>query len=1063
MNLKSTLKKWGLVIITGLLSSYIYAQTCDLGLTTSTQESKCKATGSITINATNGSGNYNYTIIGTGFNSTTSSNIINGLQAGVYTVIVKDIITGCIIQDDNVIVDGTYQDPRFQLEGTDVTCTNAGDGTITATNLQFGRAPFTYSIVAPSAAGVGTTNATGVFTNLLAGNYTIQLSDSCGGVQTRLFTLSNYIWTITSTAVLKFGCDSADVTITVTDNAGNTNASGTKFNGFLYGHIRGAGDTLWTTDRSFRFYKGTARSGSFAVKDPCGNITISNWFDNNKPAIAANISISNRQCSTFTAAVTGKQNLTNPQYCLYNASNSLISCNTNGNFSNLPYGSYCIQVTDNCYDTTINRCFTVAQPLPTVSGVNISNRTCADFTARVNVVNMTNGQYCLYDVNNVVVMCNTTGVFNNLTYGTYCVRVQNDAACYDTLIVNCFTISRPVPSVNNNVTITRACNDFTARITGQTNVTNPNYCLYNATNTLISCNTTGQFSNLPYGSYCIRMQNAPACYDTIITRCFTVAPLQININIDTDASCTIGTTDVEISLTNGVAPYTIYIYNPQGVLVSTRTTSSNTTNINNLPGLPAGARYKVVVAGACSSLDSVTFRPDISTLTKTVTANSKCPAGQWENGSGDLFINAIFSEGTVTPRIIFKDGAAVNINYTTRSGSNYAFVNLSPAVYIIRYSLEDCSNYVYDTFHLRPYVFPSLNQSLAYQCNNYSFNVNSSPTGGLTPYSYEIIGSTPAFPSIIQGPQSTPVFNINNGTTYSVVRLRVLDVCGNAAINDASILPLGNVYITTSSNCYYNDIVLSVDTIPNSTYTWYRKTSSTDSILLGANQTYTIENLLPADTGVYVCVVSVNSGCLTKIASFHVTGTCGAGVLAGNDIIFDGYLENDNAQLRWTTAKGFAADKFIIERSADGRNFVSIGSVSVSGNNNLGASQYLFSDVNTPVGKNLYRLKIVKTNNSSVYTKVIEISKAGIGESLSVMPNPVIDAFTIKFNGVKAGQYTVSILNAEGRVIMGNNYNIKSTDYRIIQRPVGIAAGTYYLLIRNLATNENEAIKLLFK
>jgi SprB repeat len=1063
MKLNFTLKTWALVILTGLFSSYVHAQVCNLAITTSTQESKCKATGSITVNASNGSGNYNYTIIGTGYNSTTSTNIIEGLQAGAYTVKVKDIVTGCTIQEDNVIVDGTYQDPRFQLEGTNVSCANANNGTIKVTNLQFGKAPFTYSIVAPSATGVGSSNATGVFTDLIAGNYSIQLTDSCGGLQTRLLTLSNYSWSITGTAVSKIGCDSADVTLTVTDNVGNANASGTAFTGFLYGYIRGVGDTLWTTNRSFRFYKGTARSASFAVKDPCGNIIVSIWFDNAKPSIGSNISISNKQCNSFTATVSGKQNLTNPQFCLYDASNALITCNTNGSFPNLPYGSYCIKVTDNCYDTTINRCFTVIQPLPSISGINISNRGCAGLTVTVNTGNITNGQYCIYDVNGVVVMCNTTGVFNNLPYGTYCAHVQNDPTCFDTLIVNCFTVVKPVPAVNNTVSITRACNDFTAKITGQTNLSNPNFCLYDATtNTLINCNTTGQFSNLPYGSYCIHMQNDPACYDTIITRCFTVSPVPVSIGINANPSCTIGTTDVKITLTNGIAPYIIHIYNPQGVLVSTINTSSSTTNINGFPGLPNGASYKIVVAGACSSLDSTTFKPKISSLTKTINANSKCPSGLWQNGSGDLLVNAVFSEGKVTPKIISENGASVNISYTSKSSSTFTFSNMAPAVYVIRYTLENCSNYVYDTFTLKPYVFPTLNESSAYQCNNYSFNVNSAAKGGLTPYAYEIIGSVPASPSIIQGPKSSPLFNINNGTTYSVVRLRVTDVCGNATINDASILPLGNTIVTASSNCYYNDIALTVDSIPNSTYNWYKKISSTDSIWMGANQTYTIPNLLPADTGTYVSVVSVNGGCLTKIANFHVTGICGAGVLAGNDIFFNGYLENDNVQLRWTTAKGYAADKFVIERSEDGRNFTSIGTVNVSGNNNLGASQYLFSDMNMPAGKFYYRIVVIKQNGAPAYTKVIELSKIG-GISISVMPNPVMDAFTLKFNGVKAGPYLVAIVNAEGKTIINNNYNIKSTDYRTIQRPAGTAAGAYYLLIRNLATNENETIKLLFK
>ena len=63
-------------------------------------------------------------------------------------------------------------------------------------------------------------------------------------------------------------------------------------------------------------------------------------------------------------------------------------------------------------------------------------------------------------------------------------------------------------------------------------------------------------------------------------------------------------------------------------------------------------------------------------------------------------------------------------------------------------------------------------------------------TGGLSPFSYEIIGSVPESPAIVANAQSSPVFSIDNGTTYGLVRLRAIDACGNATINDASVLPL---------------------------------------------------------------------------------------------------------------------------------------------------------------------------------------------------------------------------------------------------------------------------------
>lgn len=1215
------------IVLAGVFTNASRAQSCTLNITTTTQASQCKATGSITVNVTNGSGQYNYTVTGPGYTSTTSANIIGGLMAGSYTVKAKDIISGCTIQQDNVIINGSYQDPRFQLAATDVSCMNGSNGIITVTNLQFGKGPFNYSIVAPSASGVGTSSSTGVFNNLSAGDYTIRLTDSCGGIQTRVITIASYNWNINSVPVTKSGCDSADVTINLSDNQGNTNASGTAFNGFLYGASKAPGDTVWSVNRSFRFYKSTARTITFIVKDLCGNSKTSTWFDNTKPAVNSNVTISNKQCADFTATVVGQQNLTNPQYCLYNSSNTLVTCNTTGIFNLVQYGSYCINIQDNCYDTTITRCFTVTQPLPAIAAsvsasnlacntftasvtgqqnltnpqyclydsvnvlvscnttgvfngidygsycinitdgctgtiitrcftqrklvptvgsvVNISNQTCNSFSATVSgLVNITNGQYCLYDINGTLLVCNTTGVFNNLAFGSYCIHVKNDATCYDTTIIRCFSASPLIPAVNNSVNISnnvcagftakitgqqnltnpqyclyddnnilvscnttgqfdnltygsyciqvhndatcfdttiqrcftvtqpvpsvgasvnisnKACSTFSADITGRSNLTSPQYCLYDNTNTSIACNTTGQFDNIPYGSYCIKIVNT--CYDTTITRCFTVNPVPLNLNVTSTASCTIGTTTLKASISNGTAPYTINVYNPGGVLVSTTATSSSWVNINGLPGLPSGAQYKVVVTGSCGATDTTTITPVASSLTKSVNANSKCPGGQWLNGSGDLLVNAQFSGGTVTPKIIDKNGTPVSINYSNQTGSNFTFSNLGPATYIIQYSLSGCSTLVNDTFNLSMYNYPSLDQSAVYQCNNNNFSVSAAVVGGTAPFTYEIIGSSPALPSIVQAPQNNATFAINNGTTYALVRLRVIDACGNATINDASILPLGNTVVSASSDCFYNNISLTVDTIPNATYTWYKKTSPIDSLLISTNQTHAISYLLPADTGVYVSVMSVNSGCLTKVSSFHITGACGGQLLASNGLSFTGSLENENVQLKWTTAKGFAADKFIIERSTDGLNFNSIGTMNVAANNNNTVSQYYFSDISAPSGNIFYRLHIVKSNRPAAYSNVIEISSKG-KVSISVMPNPVTDVFTVKFQHAITANYNMSIVSAEGRMIFSNNYPIRTGDAKTIQRPHGSVTGVYFLLIRNLATDEKEVIKLFFK
>jgi Secretion system C-terminal sorting domain len=1210
------------------LQATSFAQ-CSFTAAVSATESRCTATGIIKIQTTGGSGNFNYKISGPIPNVVTSSNVITGLPPGTYKVEVTDIVENCTVKQDNVIVAGNYQDPRFQIVATDITCTNNASGSLTAINIQYGRPILTYQIVAPSPAAVGTTNTTGFFNNLPAGTYSVRLTDSCGGIQTRLAVIANYNWWVSQATVTKAGCTDADAVITVTDNKGNTNIlNPTVFAGFTYGVSKTAGDTVWFTSGSFRFLLAHKRSVTLIIKDACGNKSFYTWTDTNKPAIASSVTISsqgcsdfkasvtgqlnltnpvfnllnssnviiasngggvfnnvpygsyciqaidacydttikgcftvnkivpsvaaaisfsNKACSTFTATVTGQTNLFNPQYCLYDNANLPVSCNITGVFNNVPYGNSCIRIISSlpCYDTVIYRCFTVNRPVPLAAAVvSLSNQTCTSFTATVTgQANLTNPLYCIYTSTGVSIACNTTGIFNGLSFGSYCINIKNDLACYDTTIVRCFTVNKPIPSVASTVSLNRSCSTFTATITGQTNLTNPAYCLFDNTNTPVSCNLTGVFTNLPYGSYCIKIQNDPACYDTLvtrcfsanllkpsvsnsvnisnetctdfraeiqgetnltnpnyclfnsanvsiacnttgrfnnvaygsycikittpcydttITRCFTVLPPVLDLTISSSKGCFNGFAVISANFNNGTGPYVLNVYNPGGLLVKTVNSGTGSITISDLPMLPSVLKYMFVGSSSCASKDTVYHALNGLILTRAVTVNAKCPGGTHPNGYGDATVTCTNNAGSITPKIIVKNGVTFNMTATSVSGSAYAFPGLDPATYIVEYTIQSpCTNMYYDTFLVKPYVYPSLDESAVYQCNNNSFTVSAAVTGGIGPLAYEIIGSLSAAPSIVTAPQSSPLFNINTGASYSLVNLRAVDACGNGTVNDASVLPLGNTILQATSNCYYNDIALSVPAIPNVTYSWYKKTSANDSVFLGTGTAYNISYLLPKDTGIYVAKAVVNNGCLTQLSTFTINGQCGGLLLSVNGLQFDGALQNEDVKLHWKTEAQFEARAFVVERSNKGGVFADIGTVNGSANNSV-SNNYYFIDNAVPDGLNQYRLRVLKNTGASSLSDVVKISKNNT-VSLSVMPNPVTDAFEIQFAKKVSGNYDIKLVNAEGKVFMNKAFRVISGEIKHINRPSGTANGVYFLVVQSRETGEKKVFNLIFR
>ncbi len=1222
------MRKLYLLIVTILFFNFLSpvktrAQICaNLSAVCTPQESRCAATGSIKINAAGGTGNYMYKVTGAVNTNFTSADSITGLSAGTYSVTVNDINSNCTVIINNIIVPGTYTDPRFTLNSVDVSCDNGSNGSISLATQNFGRAPFSYSIVAPSPMGVGTVNTTGTFNNLSAGVYSIRLTDSCGGIQTRLVTIQNYTWKIDSVRFNKISCDSAAGYISVSDSRGNSSTVAS-IPGLLYAVVRGPGDTIWSATPNFSFYLGSQNTFEAIVKDACGKIKKFPVVVNFTPSVGNTVNTYAFSCKTFSANVTSVRNLTQPLFCLKDSNDVLIACNNTGSFANLPYGSYCISVEDVCGDTTITRCFTAAAPPARVSNtVKISNKICTDFTASITgQTGLTNPEYCLYDSANNIVECNTTGVFNNLLYGNYCISISD--TCRDTTMMRCFSARKPMPIIPNSIsptyytctafgvtvtgdsltnplfclidtagntitcnnsgvfdslvygnycisvydscydtTITRcvsvngpeiidnhtseitnracstftatvfnssilgpqyclykssdsilvacnstgifdslaygsyyiiahstcpdtsftyaiaaypplpslgatvninnrACSTFSASISSTQNLNHPQYCLYNSIDTLISCNSSGTFNNLLYGNYCIKMDDG--CYDTVITRCFSAQPVPIGLTISNRKSCNYGFAVLNISIANGVGPYHVIVSVPNAGNLVSASYDMPTITIDNIPGLPDSGVYTIIVSDACGNTDSVKTNVTPSIFTHSARSIPKCPSSTWVNGSGSIEATATSNTASLTVRIIKKDNTTLSsqISPSVVSGSVYTFNNLGPGTYILRYRVNDrCNKYLYDTVTIPVYQYPSLDRSSAYQCDNNGFSIGAVVSNGVGPFTYEIIGSSPATPSIVTTPQNNPFFSINNGSIYSLVRLRTIDACGNASLEDASVLPLANNGITNTYNCFQIPTTLSVEDIYTATYAWYKKhtVDGTDSVFLDSTHSIYLPYVVPADTGLYVCHLNVNNGCIKRTYYYRLDGSC----FSYLPVIlkeFEGHFVENNVVLGWRVEAGTDIKRFELERKS-GSVFRKIGEVDAGVDPPAGTA-YSFTDVHTDLILNYYRLKMVRYNNTAVYSNILILDRSKETSIALIYPNPVTDIVNIQFKNTH--RYNIKLVTLTSQLLKEVEYDAASGKRLSVSRPPGIATGVYFLKIIDLTDNLELTQKLFFR
>jgi len=333
-------------------------------------------------------------------------------------------------------------------------------------------------------------------------------------------------------------------------------------------------------------------------------------------------------------------------------------------------------------------------------------------------------------------------------------------------------------------------------------------------------------------------------------------------------------------------------------------------------------------------------------------------------------------------------------------------------------------------------------------------------SNGVGPYSYQVIGSFPSIPSINSTPQASPIFNIDNGIKYSLIRLRALDACGNATLGDASILPLANYKMEVDSNCFQSSSTLSVDTFYNSTYAWFKKENfnSTDSTYLGGGYSVHLPFLSASDTGTYVCHVTVNTGCVKRSFVYNLNGLC-YNFLPVKVTSFTGKFENEGIQLSWNSIQEAGLKNFIIERKNRSGIFTAIGNV-IPKTGISGTSRYGFTDRNPLPGMNSYRLKLFNDNNSFSYTNTILLNKDQT-KSIHCYPNPVSNMLTVDFGISTKHVFKIILLNLTNQGVWETTFTTGNNKLLQIVRPQSLGKGIYLLRCIDTLTNEEYAEKVI--
>lgn len=199
----------------------------------------------------------------------------------------------------------------------------------------------------------------------------------------------------------------------------------------------------------------------------------------------------------------------------------------------------------------------------------------------------------------------------------------------------------------------------------------------------------------------------------------------------------------------------------------------------------------------------------------------------------------------------------------------------------------------------------------------------------------------------------------------------------------------------------------------------------------------------------------------TGTVTFRLYGCNGSGgALRFDDLIINGTITNvplpvtllsftakpegDRVQLAWVTTSERDADRFVVERSADLREYVSVGEVAAEGTTN--ARQYYgLTDKNPLPGINYYRLRQLDRDGTAQTFKLVSALIETTDVVAVVYPNPT-DPARIHLRLWNADDATVRLLNLMGQAIDSRLERRLGDVDMIPQRP--LSTGIYWLEVQ---------------
>lgn len=198
-------------------------------------------------------------------------------------------------------------------------------------------------------------------------------------------------------------------------------------------------------------------------------------------------------------------------------------------------------------------------------------------------------------------------------------------------------------------------------------------------------------------------------------------------------------------------------------------------------------------------------------------------------------------------------------------------------------------------------------------------------------------------------------------------------------------------------------------------------------------------------------IVSASSAATLSV----LPNTSSAVILPLRFISIQGRQAETDVILDWRTAEEAGTDRFDIERSADGRQFVLAGVVRAE--NTPGEHHYSFTDRNvltTASAVIYYRIKQHDLNGNFAYSTLIMLDKQAGASKITLYPNPVVDRINVSLTVPVPQRVVLRIFDNKGSLVRTNEFNLPAGGNSLYLDASGFTKGIYYLQVRGVSVDE---------